>query len=146
MGPPAFVRRPGFTPVESHPWLNISIIAAIPGQCGRNSIEDFRMLVRRGSLTPAVRPFVRRGSLTRRPADGRSLMRKLVHLYDRANDILPVFRSAVAKTPIDISDHRSFLDVSAWPRLFLHPRPVRRRPALHALSCRGMPIRCILTA
>src|SRR5208337_2583450 len=67
MGPPAFVRRPGFTPVESHPWLNISIIAAIPGQCGRNSIEDFRMLVRRGSLTPAVRPFVRRGSLTRRP-------------------------------------------------------------------------------
>ncbi len=61
--------------------------------------------------------LVRRGSLTRRPADRRSLMRKLVHLSDRANDILPVFRSAVAKTPIDISDHRSFLDASAWPRL-----------------------------
>src|SRR5271167_985962 len=44
MGPPAFLRRPGFTPVDSHPWFNISIIAAIPGQCGRNSIEDSRML------------------------------------------------------------------------------------------------------
>jgi hypothetical protein len=27
------------------------------------------------------------------------------------------FAHAVAKTPIDISDHRSFLDASAWPRL-----------------------------
>jgi len=68
-------------------------------------------------------------------------MRKLVHLSDRANDILPVFRSAVAKTPIDISDHRSFLDVSACRDFFASsPCPAAAGAARTLLSWHADPL------